>query len=105
MYGLQLERPGPRANLDQIEQKLDTYISSLRDERARRSSLTREQRLAERLNFAYSREPGEAWHYEGNNWNGSEHKRWLGKARILLERFDTDEEIEAFLRTANEVTR
>lgn len=86
-YDLQLPPVGPRSNLDRIQAKLDEYVESLTKERLRRAALTREQALAERLNFNYSREPGEAWH------------------RLLLERYPAEEDIKAFLDLSNQVTR
>lgn len=68
-------------------------------ELARRAALTPEQWLAERMNYAFSREPGEAWYYEGDDWSKPEHKRWLDKARILLRHVPDPEEALTLARS------
>lgn len=71
-------------NLDLWMDKVEQWLEQARKEQARRDSLTDAQWLAERLNFALSREPGEAWYYEFNDWTAPEHARWLKKAEKLL---------------------
>jgi hypothetical protein len=88
---------GPTANLDTAQAIIDEYQEAIDKERARRQTLTPAQQLAEKMNFAFTREPGEAWYYEGNDWSKPEHSRWLRKAERVMEKFDDPDEALAFL--------
>lgn len=82
---------GPTTDLKDARDRLDAYADDWQREHDRRAALTSEQRLAEYLNFRYTREPGEAWYYEHGDWTKPEHRRWLDKATALLRECDGDE--------------
>lgn len=84
------------------EAKATEWLQEVFAERSRRAALSPEQALAERLNFAFSREAGEVWYGESQRpapWGQPEHLRWLKKARLLLERIPDPAEAFAFARS------
>jgi beta-xylosidase len=70
--------------LDKARAQFDEAEEQLRKEILRRDQLTPEQKLATKLYtmFGSRLDRDNAWYYEGvDDWNGSEHQRWLKKAR------------------------
>ncbi len=95
---LTLPRITPSSDLEAIQKILNEYEAVLSKERHRRDQLSPTQRLAERMFYSFSRDSGEAWSYENDDWYAPEHRYWYEKATKLMERFDDPDEAFEFLK-------